>query len=235
MGYLTKAIAVSLALFASALVLSLAVRFVWIEVRNAGGLTLWQLEELQRILGSNEVQTLVADLNKEIFHDPVSPVGGNPDGDVTLVEFFDYNCPYCRAAMPMIKRIVDEDPGVRIVYKEFPILGPGSDFAARAALASRRQGEYETFHRALMSYSGSIGEGSMLKIAEMVGLDVAKLMRDMEEPAIAEAIQRNLRLAGDLRISGTPSFVAGLDVLRGLVDISTLRRFVEDGRAQTDG
>ena len=230
MGYLTKV----LALTASALVFSLAIQFLLTDARNANGSAFRQFEERLRHSGADEVQRLVAERSDEIFGDLASPVGGNPEGDVTLVAFFDYNCPYGRAAMPMIKQALEEDPDLRLVYKEFPILGPGSDFAARAALASRRQGKYEAFHRAMMSYPGTISEGSTLEIAEDVGLDVAKLERDMQDPAISAAIQRNLRLAQHLRITGTPSFVAGREVLRGLVDLSTLQRFVVDGRKQVE-
>lgn len=194
-----------------------------------------RLEERRQLAGANEMEALIAERSDEIFNDPASPVGGNPQGDVTLVEFFDYNCPYCRAAAPMLEKAMEADTGLKLVYKEFPILGPGSEFAARAALASERQGKYEAFHEAMMSYSGSIDESSTLELAETVGLDVERLEEDMEDPDISAAIERNLALARELRISGTPAFVAGDDVIRSLVDLPTLQRFIAAARTQAEG
>src|SRR3546814_10830321 len=121
----------------------------------------------------------------------MSPVTGNPDGDVSLVEFFDYNCPYCRRVAPVVADAEAADPQLRIVYKEFPILGPGSAFAAKAALAAHRQGLYFTFHKALMQAGGRADESSVLAVAEDVGLDVERLKSDMKDPEIQAAIDRN--------------------------------------------
>jgi len=121
----------------------------------------------------DEAKALIASHHAEIFDDPDSPVGGSDSGDVTIVEFFDYNCPYCRLAVPTLQEIERTDPKVRFVYKEFPILGPGSDFAARAALAANRQGKYMAFHRALMASDERIAEGTTIEIARSIGLDTA--------------------------------------------------------------
>ena len=193
-----------------------------------------RLEERRRVPDANEMEALIAERSDEIFNDPASPVGGNPQGDVTLVEFFDYNCPYCRAALPIVKEGIEADPGLKFVYKEFPILGPGSEFAARAALASERQGNYEAFHEAMMTYSGAIDEYSTLEIAKEVGLDLEQLKQDMEDPAISAAIERNLELAQELRIGGTPGFVVGDEIIRGLVDLPTLQRSIADARAPSE-
>jgi protein-disulfide isomerase len=125
---------------------------------------------------------------------------------------------------------MEADPGLKFVFKEWPILGGSSEFAARAALASRRQGKYEEFHHALMTYSGSVTESSTLVVAEQVGLDIEQLKRDMEEPAISAAIERNKALANELRITGTPAFVVGRNIIRGLVDLNTLQQLIADAR-----
>jgi protein-disulfide isomerase len=108
------------------------------------------LQERQRAAEAETFKRTIAERSDEILNDPAAPVGGNPAGDVTLVEFFDYNCPYCRRVAPTVVELEEADPGLRVVYKEFPILGPGSEFAARAALAARKQGKYVPFHNALM-------------------------------------------------------------------------------------
>jgi protein-disulfide isomerase len=155
-----------------------------------------------------------------------APVLGDPSGDVAVVEFFDYNCPYCRRAKPVLSELMAEDPGVRIVGREWPILGEGSVFAARAALAAREQGLYGPFHWALMGMSGRAERDSVLKIAEEVGLDVARLLADMEAPEVDAHIAESMRLAELLGFSGTPSFVVGETLLPGLVDAETLAEAV---------
>ncbi|MCE8008309.1 MULTISPECIES: DsbA family protein [Rhodobacterales] len=162
--------------------------------------------------------------------DPNAPVLGNPEGDVTVVEFFDYNCPYCRRAKPEIEALLAADPDVRLVYREWPILGEGSVFAARAALAAREQGLYEDFHWALMGMSGRAEESSVLRIAEDIGLDVAQLRRDMEAPEIDAHIETSMRLAQVLGITGTPSFVIGDALVPGVVDAEQLQTLVTDAR-----
>ncbi|WAP71422.1 DsbA family protein [Jiella pelagia] len=168
----------------------------------------------------------------EIFADPASPIAGNPEGDVTLVQFFDYNCSYCRAAAPIVRQAKDADAGLKLVYKEFPILGSGSRFAAQAALASRKQDKYEEFHSALMGHSGAINESSTLDIAERVGLDVHQLQRDIQDPVVMAAVERNLALGLDLRITGTPSFFVGDEIVRGLVDLQAMQGFIAEARRQ---
>lgn len=191
-----------------------------------------QMEARQQAAQEGEMARIVATRSHDIFNDPNSPVGGNVDGDVTLVEFFDYNCPYCRAATPIMQQLMQEDPGVRIVFKEFPILGPGSRFAAQAALASRKQGKYAAFHEAMMAYKGQIGEGSTLEIAAQVGLDVEQLKRDMADPGIEASIRSNFELADALRVSGTPTFVSGTEVTRGLVDLEVMRQLIATARQE---
>jgi protein-disulfide isomerase len=168
----------------------------------------------------------------EIFRDPGSPVGGNAQGDVTLVEFFDYNCPYCRKMAPVLIDAEKADPQLRIVFKEFPILGPGSEFAARAALAAQRQMRYEAFHHALMAVKEKVDANNVLTTAANVGLDVERLKTDMQDPAVQAAIDRNMALAAALRINGTPGFVVGDQILRGATDLNVLQGMISQARKQ---
>jgi protein-disulfide isomerase len=168
--------------------------------------------------------------NDEIFADAAAPVDGNVAGDATLVEFFDYNCHYCKNAAPIVAQLKQADPGVRIVYKEFPILGTGSSFAAHAALASQKQGKYVAFHDALYASRGAITETSTMEIAKSVGLDVVRLKNDMTDPAIDAAIKKNLALAEALRVTGTPTFVSRKDITPGLVDLDTLKQMMAEAR-----
>lgn len=188
------------------------------------------METREKVAEENELTAILTQRHDEVFNDPSSPVGINPRGSATLVEFFDYNCPYCRKATPMLDELEQADKGLRLVFKEYPILGPGSVFAARAALASQKQGRYLAFHKAMMAYKGQITEGSSLEIAAQVGLDVERLKKDMEDPTIDEAIKRNVALAEALRISGTPTFIAGKEILRGLADVDTMKQLVASAR-----
>lgn len=188
----------------------------------------------ERRVQTEELKALIDERRAEIFADPASPVGGNPQGDITLAQFFDYNCAYCRAAAPLVRQAQEADTGLKLVYKEFPILGPGSDFAARAALASRSQGRYAAFHQALMAHSGAVDERSTLEIAEDVGLDIGQLTLGMADPAISAAIERNLALANDLRVIGTPTFIVGDEIVPGLLDLPTLQSFIAAAREAAD-
>lgn len=158
--------------------------------------------------------------------DPNAPVIGNPEGDVTVVEFFDYNCPYCKRAAPVVKNVIAGDSDVRIVYREWPILGEGSDFAARAALASRNQGKYEEFHWALMALNGRATEASVLKVVRELGLDEDQLRADMEAPEVDAHIQVSMELARQLGFSGTPSFVIGDALAPGLITEDEMTRLI---------
>ncbi|TKZ15867.1 DsbA family protein [Shimia litoralis] len=166
--------------------------------------------------------------------DPNAPVLGNLDGDVTVVEFFDYNCPYCRRAMDEVQGLLDDDPNVRLVYREWPILGEGSVFAAKAALAAREQGKYEAFHWALMSMNGRAEEASVMRVAAEVGLDVDQLRRDMEAPSIQEHLATSMNLAQSLGFNGTPSFVVGEELVPGFVEKSQLVEVVETARKSAE-
>jgi protein-disulfide isomerase len=190
------------------------------------------LQERQRAAEAENLKRTIAERGEEILNDPAAPVGGNAAGDVTVVEFFDYNCHYCRRVAPTVVELEQADPGLRLVYKEFPILGPGSQFAARAALASRRQGKYVPFHNALMQATEQVTEEIVMEVARAVGLDTEQLRADMRDPAIQEAIARNLRLANALGITGTPSFIIGDEVVPGAVDLRTLQSLIARARRE---
>ncbi len=181
---------------------------------------------------ASATQDVLTDQRLLIERDPNAPVLGNPDGDVTVVEFFDYNCPYCKRAMPEVQALLDEDPNVRLVYREWPILGEGSVYASRAALASRVQGKYEEFHLALMGSRGRVEEASVLRIAKEIGLDIDQLKTDMQSADVDEHIASSMRLAQSLGFNGTPSFVVGDVLLPGFVEQAELQKAVDENREE---
>ena len=170
------------------------------------------------------------DRHSEIFDDPATPVGGNAEGDVTIVEFFDYRCPYCKQVQPSLKTLLKEDHRLRFVYKEMPVLGAASVAAAHAALAAQRQGKYEAFHTAMMAAKGQITEDTVFKVAASVELDIDQLKHDMTAPDIEEAIRKNLALAEALNITGTPGFIIGGKIVTGALDPESLRKRIADAR-----
>lgn len=190
-----------------------------------------RFEQRQRAAEESEAGTVLKARADEIFRDGDSPVGGNPDGDVTLVEFFDYNCPYCRQMTPVMTKAEEDNPQLRVVYKEFPILGPNSTFAAKAALAAHKQGKYVAFHRGLYQVRGAVDPSKTIEVAATVGLDVERLKADMAHPTIQAAIDKNIALAQALRINGTPGFVVGKQIFRGAMDLETLQTLIRDARA----
>ena len=167
---------------------------------------------------------------REIFDDPDTPFAGNPNGDVSLVEFFDYRCPYCKQVEPSLEALLGEDRQLRLVYKEFPVLGAESVTAAKAALAARKQGKYDAFHRALMALKGQINDTTVFKTAESAGLDVDRLKRDMAAPEISRALKANTELADALDIRGTPGFVVGNEIVPGAIDLASLKQLIAAAR-----
>jgi protein-disulfide isomerase len=191
------------------------------------------LEELQRRqaeAAAARQRAAIAENQGELTGDSASPVGGNPDGDVTLVEFFDYRCAYCRRVVTSVRALLDEDRSLRVVFKELPVLGPDSVRAARAALASRRQDRYVPFHFALMAADDLSQEG-IRTIARSVGLDPDQLEADMAAPEVMAAIEANYALANELGIEGTPAFVIGDQLIPGAVDKARLQQLLDQARA----
>jgi len=142
-------------------------------------------------------------------NNPGSPVLANPQGIITIVAFFDYTCPYCKAAEPRLMRLVDRDKRIKLVMKEFPILTRASGTAARAALAAARQGKYRAFHLAMMEREGVLDEAGIFETARMVGLDVNRLRRDMAAPDVNDEIIANFNLARGIRVFQTPAYIVG--------------------------
>jgi protein-disulfide isomerase len=157
----------------------------------------------------------VAQKTGDLWGNPNDPVMGNSHGDVVVVEFFDYNCPYCKAVEPRLEALLKSDPGVKLVLKEFPILTPQSQLATRAALAAVRQGKYARFHQALMNYRGMVDEGVVFDAAKNAGLDIARLKRDMAAPEIPYAIIDTFNQARGVRLFQTPAFIVGTHILTG--------------------
>jgi protein-disulfide isomerase len=173
----------------------------------------------------------VKQYQSELLNDVSSPVGGNPDGDITIVEFFDYNCGYCKRVVPAVAETLKNDPNVRLVYKEFAILGQESVFAARAALAAKRQGKYHEFHNALMTAERADGQ-AVVALSKQLGLDQARLLKDMQDPAITKILERNYQLANALGINGTPAFVIGDRMVPGAMDAAGLAEIIAAERAK---
>jgi protein-disulfide isomerase len=173
---------------------------------------------------------VLSDRASEIFDDPATPVGGNPKGDVNIVEFFDYRCPYCKQVLPTLQTVLKEDHQLRFVYKEFPVLGPASVVAAHAALAAQRQGKYEAFHTAMMATKGQITEDTVYKVAGSVGLDVDRLKQDMAAPEIDRELKANMALAEELNIRGTPGFIVGTKIVPGALDLDALKNMIAEAR-----
>ncbi len=171
-------------------------------------------------------------LRNELERDPNTFVAGNPKGDVTIVEFFDYRCGFCKRAQPIIQQLLKQDGGVRLALKEFPILGPESLFASRAAIAAMTQERYAPFHEALMAAQGALSESRVLRIATENGLDPAKLRKDMDDPKIEKIIARNHEIAESLGISGTPSFIIGDTLVPGFAELEQLQKLVEAARSE---
>lgn len=181
-------------------------------------------EELQR-------QNAFAERRDELENDPSSPIAGNPDGDVVIVEFFDYRCPYCRRSADSLEAAMKADGNVRVVFKEFPILGPESLEGAKAALAAAKQGKYESFHFALMRAPGDMSLAHLRATAEQVGVDPDQMERDMKSDEIAAVLRRNHALAEQLQIRGTPAFVIGGTLVPGAVNRAEIERLIAETRA----
>lgn len=184
--------------------------------------------ERQRAQRAEAIRAHLAQLTQ----DPGSPVGGNPQGRVTIVEFFDYQCGYCKRQVGELKKLLQTDADVRLVYKDLPILGPPSVFAARAALAARKQGKHEALHDALMATNEPLTEEIVRQVATRAGLDMARLEKDMAEPSVSEVLDRNFQLQRALNIEGTPAVIVGTEFIPGAASFETLKALVARARTQ---
>jgi len=184
------------------------------------------IPEAMRRLQDRENGSIVA-ANRAAIVDPFgSAWAGNPRGDVTVVEYFDYNCGYCRAALPVIDQLLKDDPGVRIVYRDFPILAPSSRDAARASLAAAQQGKYRAFHDALYA-AGPVSTATIVAAAARTGVDTAHV----DDAAIDAELAKNMEIAQKLGLNGTPSWVVGDRILSGAMPLDEIKRAIATARA----
>lgn len=190
------------------------------------------LEKKREAEEQERVKAAIVAKQDELLRDPGSPVSGNPAGDVTVVEFFDYRCGYCKRVSGTVALLQKDDSRVRVVYKDLPILGDESVFAAKAALAARAQGKHHALHEALLSAKNDLTSAQILKIASQVGLNVKKLASDMKNSELDGIIDRNRTLAKELGISGTPAFVIGNEIVPGGLELEALKEVVARARGR---
>lgn len=184
---------------------------VLLEVQNI-------LETKMEKQQAEKAKAALAENAKDVFRRTESPVAGNLDGDITVTEFFDYNCGFCRRSFPDVTKLIAADGKVRVMFKEFPILSKGSEEAARVALAARLQGKYWEVHKALFENKGQNNGEAALHIAEKLGLDMAKLKADMTSAAVNDELKNVKDLATKLGINGTPHFLVGDKSIAGAPD-----------------
>lgn len=196
-----------------------------------------QILEAKRDAAANEADALAVSSNfQELFNNPHSWVGGNPDGDITLVEFSDYRCGYCKRAHPELMELLERDPNIRLVVKEFPILGPESTLAAKVATAALELDPtlYQTLNDALMSFEGPLTEASIYQIASGAGYDIAALKELATSAEVDARIADTYGLARRLGLEGTPSFVIGDRIIRGYLPVDEMQAAVAEAREATN-
>ena len=191
------------------------------------------LREAIEALDKHDKATAEADRQKTVtsqsgplFSSKYQATIGNPKASATLVEFFDYNCHYCKGALPDITKLMKDDSNLKLVLKDFPVLGPGSVEAAKVASAARNQlpgDKFWAFHTKLLATHGPVGKAEALAVAKDLGLDMDKLGKDMESPEIKTGLDETMQLADALQINGTPTFVVGQDVVVGAVGYDQLK------------
>lgn len=191
------------------------------------------LQELERRTAEEErerQQQLISENKDELVNEKVSFVTGNKDGDITVVEFFDYNCPYCRQALKDLMKLIENDKNVKVVFKEYPILGEASKDASLAALAARKQGKYMEYHTALLSAKGRINKAAIERVAKEVGLDVEQLKKDMASKEVEDELQQNIDVGIKLGINGTPTFIFNDQVIPQVLPYEAMKSIVEKMR-----
>lgn len=192
-----------------------------------------ELERRQKVAEADSRQKAVTQGADKLFNSANQAVIGNPAGDVTLVEFFDYNCGYCKRALDDIAKLIDGDPKLRVVLKDFPVLGAGSVEAAEVAGAARLQlkpEKFYEFHRKLLNTRGAVGKAQAIAVAKELGADPAKLEKDAKSPEAKASIKEVMELADSLNLSGTPSWVLGKEVIVGAVGYQQLKAKIDNTR-----
>jgi len=194
-------------------------------------INLYQQQEEQAKVAAS--QAVLTERKEELLSDGYSFVGGNPDGDITLVEFLDYRCHFCKKAHDEVDALLENDGNIRLVVKQFPVLGPESVYASAAATAAMKQDDgkkFLTFHNNMMKYHGNLTNDAVIKIAKDSGLDIEQLNADMNDLDTKAVIDKNHQLAADLQLTGTPGFVLGNEIIRGYVTADVFARIVEQER-----
>ena len=181
---------------------------------------------------SDQAASGTKSIRLQLESDPGSPNLGNINGDVTVIEFFDYNCGYCRQAGKTIQALIASDPNIRVIFREWPVLGEGSTFAARAVLASAKQGKYEEFHWALMNGKVRATKAVVMKVARDLGLDIAKLEADMDSEAVNRHLEKSDILAQNLGFTGTPAFIVGDQKVPGMLSFNQISEIVAEARSK---
>jgi len=171
---------------------------------------------------------------EQLYNNPMTPVSGNPDGDITVVEFFDYNCGYCKRFVDTMFEVVESDGNIRVVWMEFPILHETSRTASLAALAAERQGLYTEMHQALMEHRGGFDEAQIETLASEVGMDLEQMRADMEDPALANHLADVQALARQIGVNGTPAIIVGDRLVPGAIDAAQLRSIIAEERAESE-
>jgi len=193
-----------------------------------------ELEKRQSAAEAEKHQTAVKDNAKALFSSPRQVVLGNAQGNVTMVEFFDYNCGYCKRAMDDMLTLLKTDPNLKVVLKEFPVLGPGSVEAAKVAVAVRMQDKsgkkYLEFHQKLLGGRGQADQAHALAVAKDIGLDMGRLEKDLASDEVKTTINENFKLAEALGLNGTPSYIVGHDVVIGAVGLDALKEKINTSR-----
>jgi protein-disulfide isomerase len=192
-----------------------------------------QLQARDRQANEDHHRDLIRLHEDEMAADSEDFVAGNPKGDVTLVEFFDYRCPYCKAMAEPLQALVKKDGNLRLVLKEFPILGPNSTLASKASIGARPQGRYLAFHQALLTHKGDLDDKAITAIARGLGLDTTKMKARSEDPQVTAKLARNLDLGRALELDGTPAFIIGDTLIPGAVDLEMLEQAIAEARRKS--
>ncbi len=199
-----------------------------------GDVVLNSVESYQKKdLNDRQAQALKVN-HDELFNNEKSPFIGNPKGDVTLIEFFDYNCHYCKDVFPTLKSLSDGDKNLKIIFKDFPILAPSSETAAKWALAAQRQDKYFEFHQKMMEHKGPITDEDIEKVAKAVNLDLSAARSYVDSTDAMMQLERNRALASQMSFNGTPSFVINETAFSGVPDKEDLKKKIADVRAAKD-
>jgi protein-disulfide isomerase len=195
-----------------------------------------ELEKRQAVAEAEKARVAVKTHADAIFNSPRQVTLGNPQGDVTFVEFFDYNCGYCKRALDDMNALMAKDPKLKVVLKEFPVLGPSSTEAAKVAVAVRMQDKtgkkYLEFHQKLLTGRGQVDRARALAVAKEIGLDMARLEKDLKSDEIDATLAESLKLAEALGLNGTPSYVIGNDIVIGAVGLAKLGEKIQAARQQ---